>query len=146
MQHEHLPPGPWSDEPDRIEFEHAGFTCLMRRNPHMGFWCGYVGVPPGHPWHSKTYQELEEVEVHGGLTYSEACDGDPTGGVCHVPKPGEPEHLWWLGFNCGHGGDLVPSWCRTPEIADLMGGTYRDQEWVTEEVKRLAEQAQGANA
>ena len=39
--------GPWDDEPDRVDFEHAGFPCLLLRNPRLGQWCGYVAVPPG---------------------------------------------------------------------------------------------------
>jgi hypothetical protein len=88
--------GPWDQEPDRDLWKHAGLACLVNRGP-MGAWCGYVAVPPGHPAHRKHYNEVD-VEVHGGLTYSEECQGV----ICHTPKPGEPDDVWWLGFDCGH--------------------------------------------
>lgn len=27
-----IEPGPWDDEPDRVEFQHVGFPCLILRN------------------------------------------------------------------------------------------------------------------
>jgi len=35
----------------------------------MGTLCGYIGVPPSHPWYGKSYNDVE-AECHGGLTYS----------------------------------------------------------------------------
>ncbi len=143
--------GIWHDEPDRVEFKHAGIQCLAKRGPH-GNWCGYVGVPPGHPWHGEhgiNYREdsLGEVDVHGGITYSAACDHD--NGICHVPEPGEPEHLFWQGFDCGGAFDLQPmvlTWSLNRGGYEGMGigDVYRDLAFVTAEIKRLAEQAQAA--
>ena len=31
--------GPWMNEPDRVDFVHAGFACFALRN-YMGVWCG----------------------------------------------------------------------------------------------------------
>lgn len=98
--------GPWTNEPDRAEWEHAGFPCLAVRGPEFsGHWCGYVAVPPGHPLHGKSYDDAD-VEVHGGLTYANACQGH----VCHVPKQGEPDDVWWFGFDCAHSGDFSPAY------------------------------------
>src|SRR3990167_548793 len=36
----------------------------------MGTLCGYLGVPPNHPWYGKHYNNID-CDVHGGLTYSE---------------------------------------------------------------------------
>lgn len=95
-------PGPWNEEPDSEEwYSPTGLPCLVVRGA-FAQWCGYVAVPPGHPWHGK-YNELD-VDVHGGLTYASACAGH----VCHVPRPGEPDNVWWLGFDFGHGGDFSP--------------------------------------
>jgi hypothetical protein len=66
------PPGPWDNEPDRIEFEHAGFPCLITRQA-LGHLCGYVAVPPGHKAHGRDYDALD-VSVHGGLTYPPLWD------------------------------------------------------------------------
>lgn len=58
--------GPWKGEPDRVDFEHAGLPCLLKRSEDMGNWCGYVAVPPGHPLHGKDYAAAD-VDVHGGV-------------------------------------------------------------------------------
>jgi hypothetical protein len=71
--------------------EHLGFTWTVTNNG-CGFRCGYVRVPPGHPWHGKRHDEIEAV-VHGGLTFAEAdvgCD------------QGVPDDAWWLGFDFAH--------------------------------------------
>lgn len=148
-----LPPGPWMNEPDRVEFRHDGLPCLLKRTP-FGAWCGYVGVPPGHPWHGRDYNDVS-ADVHGGLTYSRKCDESI--GICHVPEPGEPEDVYWLGFDCAHSCDLVPdSYKMSGEIraksfrlyddddddADVgYSGTYRDLAFVRAETVKLAEQA-----
>lgn len=80
--------GPWQDEPDRVEWDHAGLPCLAARSPTGGNWCGYAAVPPGHPLHGQDYNAVD-VDVHGGLTYADRCGGH----ICHVPKPGEPEDV-----------------------------------------------------
>lgn len=99
-------PGPWQTEPDRVDFEHAGMVCILHRGP-SGHWCGYVACPPGHPCHGKDYHEVVEgfkVDVHGDLTYANPCGGH----ICHTPKPGAPDDVWWLGFDCGHYMDKSP--------------------------------------
>ncbi len=132
-------PGPWHQEPDHVDFESDGFACILHRN---GSWCGYVAVPPGHPWHGKGYDEVrvandEWPDVHGGLTYSEKCHG----AVCHVAKPGESDDVWWLGFDCNHSGDVSLSDITAP---GLRYGTYRDVEYVRAETMKLAAQARAA--
>lgn len=141
--------GPWDQEPDRIKWKtKAGLPALMVRVNH-GAWCGYVAVPPGHPLHGKSYgdEEVDALGVHGGITYGAACAGK----VCHVPEPGEPDDVWWLGFDCGvHGGDLAPGteacgW----GLAGIFGsgdlgrrsfGEYRDVAYVQAEAESLAVQ------
>jgi len=136
------PAGPWKDEPDRVEFEAYGFPCLITRQV-TGHLCGYVGMPPGHPWHGQGYSAdaLDGVEVHGGLTYASACKGD----VCHVPKPGEPDNVFWLGFDMAHYGDFRPadSGRFLPEVllGPREGGVYRDIPYVRAQCERLALQA-----
>jgi hypothetical protein len=133
--------GPWQSEPDRVDFRHAGLPCLLRRHERLGNWCGYAAVPPGHPLHGKHYHEVD-VKAHGGLTYANACRGP----ICHVPGPGEPDDVWWFGFDCSHAFDLCPgmaAWerslgCRPPEIDRLE--TYRDLAYVRAQVEKLAEQ------
>jgi len=136
--------GPWQNEPDRKEWrdEATGLPCLIVRHPLMGQLCGYVAVPPGHPWHGVKCNDdrLDNVRAHGGLTFSAACDED--GLVCHVPQAGEPADVWWLGFDCGHAWDLIPG-------IEAMGSwdhcTYRDMPYVEAECAKLAAQAKEAS-
>ncbi len=170
--------GPWQREPDKAVWvdESTGLDCMINRGP-MGSLCGYVGVPEGHPFFGKGYSECLEhgsdcdsswehkttgdVDVHGGLTYAGACgEGeDPAKGICHIPQPGRPDHVWWFGFDCAHAWDLVPSmeasnrryyekarsegdaegmriWGRQPEPDQ----TYRNVRYVESEVRDLARQ------
>jgi hypothetical protein len=135
--------GPWQTEPDRVEWRHAGLPCLALRGPH-GNWCGYAAVPPGHPLHGKTY-DAPDVEVHGGLTYADAC----AGAICHVAPPGEPDDVWWFGFDCGHCFDVMPGMnARLRAMGhnddwldnDLLQATYRPFAYVEAEINRLADQ------
>jgi hypothetical protein len=114
--------GPWNDEPDAAEWESHGFPCEAKR-ANLGNWCGYVIVPPGHPWHGKS-MELVRASVHGGVTWADhANEGDG----------------WRIGFDCAHWQD------RTPQVEQLtghsMGGVYRSFVYVREETEGLAEQA-----
>lgn len=121
--------GPWQSEADRVEFKAHGLPCLLKRN-QFGVWCMYVGVPAGHAWHGKLYQDID-VGCHGGLTYSAQCDGDPVDGICHVPDPGEPEHAWWLGADFGHAFDVCPA--IDAKYPAIRGGQGRY--WTQEEVQ-----------
>src|SRR5260221_8568664 len=128
--------GPWQNEPDRIEYEHLGFPCLIVRVDHSGHLCGYVAVPPGHPWHGADYNDVS-ADVHGGLTYGDTCAGR----ICHVPKPGEPDNVFWLGFDCGHCDDMSPAYPR-----HLKRGIYRTVSYVRSEIESLAAQAKAAGS
>lgn len=123
--------GPWEDEPDKLEWrdESTGLPCLIVRGP-VGALCGYVAVSPGHPWHGKHYDGCD-ADVHGGLTYSDKC----AGAICHAAKPGEPDDVWWLGFDCAHLGDFIPG------IRDRFEATtYKDIAYVRRECATLAGQ------
>lgn len=107
-------PGPWDNEPDKVSWTDpaTGRPCLIVRGP-IGALCGYVAVDPGHPLHGAGYDEVpDEVHdaAHGGLTFADACahSEDEAHGICHVPQPGQPEDVWWFGFDCAHHMDLVP--------------------------------------
>lgn len=146
--------GPWTDEADRFEGRVDGFPVLGLRHPQSGHWCGYVGVPPGHPWHGSSgdgYSEGNNAgpRCHGGVTFAEPCadgaEGSPRA-VCHVPRPGEPAEVWWLGFDCCHYGDCSPGYdadlCRAG--IGRSWSVYRDLEYVKREVASMARQASEA--
>jgi hypothetical protein len=155
-------PGPWRDEPDKIQWQDGatGLPCLIVRNS-MGALCGYVGVAEGHPWFDKDYNRGKvtgcgdtcdheneyhyqctpagSLRVHGGITFSDFCQPHDTedDGICHLPAPGEPERVYWFGFDCGHHGDGIPA----RNFQMQMGySQYRDIEYVRAEVRQLAAQ------
>lgn len=135
------PAGPWDGEPDRVEWRARGLACLMVRGD-LGQWCGYVGLPPGHPWRALDQASIDAAaDAHGGITYGpEACAGR----ICHVPRPGEVDDVRWIGFDCAHCFDAVPGlmrW-RHGHRALLPGEAYRDVAFVVAEVERLAGQAE----
>lgn len=137
-------PGPWMKEPDREQFEHLGLPCLIVRVPGLGHLCGYVAVPPSHPWHGQDFMEID-ADVHGGLTYGRKCEGS----ICHVPAPGEPEDVYWVGFDCAHAFDMSPG---TTSMLRRLGhrerftdfDSYKTIDYVRSEVRRLATQARDA--
>jgi hypothetical protein len=139
------PAGPWDTEPDRLEWrmsEPPGYPCLIVRSEATGVLCGYVGLPPGHPAHGQGLDEVD-VSVHGGLTYADKCSGR----ICHVPAPGEPEDVWWLGFDTGHAFDYMPAVAAglasagaAPRLPGPGGDHYRDVAYVRAEVEQLAAQ------
>ena len=124
--------GPWEDECDRFLWKTANFDCLVKRNMNLGHWCGYVGVLPPHPWYES---EPDNVEVHGGVTYYQMCDGDALRGVCHIPDSEESGEVRWIGFDFAHGDDIVPGGL------NRHNGHYWTFNEVCEEVESVARQA-----
>lgn len=141
------PSGEWDSEPDKLQWpdEATGLPCLVVRHPRLGHLCGYVGVPPGHPLHGHPDQDVD-VEVHGGLTFANACQPEEreAEGICHVPGPGEPEHVHWFGFDCAHAGDFSPGlhrkeldWLDSLKVLRDYD-TYRALDYVKGECAKLA--------
>ena len=100
------------DEPDYEEFQVEGFDCKIIRifclansaqeaasldgfpPPFGGYLCGYLKLPEGHSWYGKKVdsENSPDCDIHGGLTYSEF-----------------EEDGYWIGFDCCHSSDLIPS-------------------------------------
>ena len=133
--------GPWVKEPDRVSFKTTGgYHCLIRRNMGGGTLCGYVGIPKGHPLHGMHYddEKLHDCIVHGGLTFSE-----------DRPPNGFSSSVWYFGFDCSHAGDLVPLVNRNfidvgVSLNPIVDGTYKDVEYVSNQVLLLAGWLMGA--
>ncbi len=91
--------GEWVEEADIREFEYLGCEAIVmrviKREPYAkeeayfgGHFCGYVKIPKSHPLFR---QRNLDLDCHGGLTCNEIHE----------------EH--WVGFDCAHTGDYVPS-------------------------------------
>lgn len=119
---------PWLEEPDEVEFEHCGLKCKILRVKTLGHLCGYVGIPENHRFYKKSYDDLNEInelEVHGGLTFSDTIGNDG---------------LWYFGFDAAHGCDLTPFM----PLSSFRSSTnesreYRDMNYMKKECEKLAE-------
>ena len=156
---------PWLKEPKEDNFEHAGLQCRICRHPILLHYCGYVGVPKGHPLYGveldqetpalqealERLKRARDVE----MTFARAVavlvgEIKPTpqivlevhGGITYSGDrvPGEKsDGLWWFGFDCAHAGDFVPkSYFEAPDL--FQGTVYRNYEYVRAQAERLADQ------
>jgi hypothetical protein len=118
--------------------EHLGFAWVVTHN-RIGYRCGYVRVPLGHPWYGQEYDDIG-ADVHGGLTFAEADVACDKGGA---------DDGWWVGFDCCHGGDApdptLPGEHRlSAHLYDRPGYKVRTQAYVEAECRSLCEQVKEA--
>ncbi len=136
------PDGPWKFEPDKVQYmdEETGLPCLIFRNG-FGALCGYVGTSENHLQFKKDSDDIEvaDINVHGGITFTDFCK---KGGICHIPDENEPDHVWWLGFDCIHSGDYYP----TSTYPRRSSETYKDINYVKNEIKNLCKQIITSNS
>lgn len=161
--------GPWLGEADKVAWcdMDTGYECIMLREPSGGYLGGYVGVPETHPLYGFDHQAIPcdlGIAVHGGLSYSNACDDGPSPErsyvvvearrICH---PREMRYLptrhageyrvenpdaWWFGFACNHLYDRIPGdgGNRRGFMAAETEAEYRDDAYVIREIAILAAQ------
>ncbi|HEY3525438.1 MAG TPA: hypothetical protein VGK47_04515 [Nitrososphaeraceae archaeon] len=153
--------GPWKSEPDKIYWKDAetGYDCLAVRNPQYGHWCGYVGIKEGHPAYGKHHEEVDDnISVHGGITFGDFYqEEDKEHGICHlVSDDDKDDKVYWLGFDCAHGFDILPKYedylrslvssvkttytCKITEFEKAVYDriSYKDLEFVKNEILSLA--------
>ena len=151
--------GEWVEEPDRVNFIHKGYSCkiirICAREPYCmdevyygGHLCGYVKLDETHPYHGKGYQDMN-IDCHGGITYAERSEW--------VDHP--EENKFWIGFDCGHSGDFIPSsemfkkrhnkpsWIEkmneifdSSNLPDYLKPTYKNLNFCIEECKSIVDQ------
>jgi len=115
-----------SSKPHLFNFFYRGFVCCGIIGA-LKTWCGYVGVGEGHPLYEIYYNDIDEIIVHGGLTFSGFFEADNS--------INQYLNVWWLGFDCAHVGDLIPGVTYT-----RTGDVYRNIDFVKDECKSLARQ------
>lgn len=95
-----------SEKPDNIFKVHSGDSIPITRQVFHSlrmisycdrFYVGYIAIPKGHPFYGKHYDEID-IEVHGGLTFSEFSDFFKDYEDGNAP-------YWWIGFDFNHYGD-----------------------------------------
>lgn len=126
------PRGEWDGEPDKVQWqdEETGLPCVAIRNDTLGHWCGYVGLPSGHPGFRKDYDDevFDGIDVHWGLTYASETRPEYDGIADH----------WIVGFDCAHLNDLLPGTLR--RYGSGAEDTYRNLRFVQSECRKLAAQ------
>lgn len=148
--------GPWQFEPDKISWVDpaTNFPCLIVRGSLLGALCGYVGIPPEHPWFGKNYWEsISGIEgrddspeyllnAHRGINFSRPCQEDnKERGVCHLPESDESDHVWWYGFDCAHAGDIWPAMNDVDAFPNVGSQeSYKDVDYIRQQVRLLATQ------
>jgi hypothetical protein len=160
--------GPWDDEPDLENLTTAeGFDALVFRASWSGNFCGYVGVPPGHPWYGKEYgasvkitekQATEPVDIDRvsvisllAMSMYDSESDDLASIDCIIRVHGgltysgfgrerfgeKPDH-WYFGFDCAHAGDLSPAYASKYGLG--YDDQYRDVDYVRREIADLSRQ------
>ena len=100
------------------------------------FRCGYVGLPKGHKYVGKHYDELD-LDVHGGLTFSE-----------HNHRLKKEGYEYYLGFDCAHfddGADLKYMKENGATLDEMMiyrhmDGEVRTKKYVLSELYNMVHQ------
>lgn len=111
------------------EFYFKGYRCGVKVNEELMILCGYVAIPEDHSLFNKN-SELYELKVHGGITFNELgynCAG--------LSNKDNDKKLQWVGFDCGHFGDLIPGIGKVNENDEL-----KDMRFVLNEIQGLVGQ------
>lgn len=106
------------------------FPYAIVRVPERGHYCGYIAVPPKHPWYGMDEYDLP-VSVHGGITYTTHSSNE---------EDAYPVQLvvdaYWFGFDCAHYMDISPGSGYNPP-----GATFKNRDYVYNEIESMATQA-----
>lgn len=98
----HFGYGEWIEEPDTTEFIYRDYECriirMIIREPipnkecyFGGYLCAYVKIPESHEYYLENVDDIG-VSCPWGLSYAEMH-----------------EDGFWIGFDCGHSNDIIPS-------------------------------------
>lgn len=158
--------GDWINEPDIKYFRYKGYHCFIVRNEGGGNLNGYVLVKTGSKYDHDDYMEMD-LDVHGGLTFSNFYLPWATVKPDNWPVEIETEVHRILGFDCGHYNDLRPKAEKVmensrdvfPELKKLhakykkslifdeyFNRTYKNMEYVEKELHQLVDQIIKAEA
>jgi len=106
-------------------FEAHSFICEIIRHKEFLHLNGYIYIYSSHPWYKKHYDDIH-AEVHGGLTFAE-MDNDIG--------------YWRIGFDTNHFDDLSMINFLMSNQNIIYSGSYKDWNYVKNEVQNLAYQA-----
>ena len=107
---------------NEINTEHLNFKNQFRWSHDCGYANGYVAIPPEHPLHGCRYDDFD-VDIHGGLTFSESAAMVKTHfnpnflELCELNDI--PDDYWVFGFDTMHYMDTLDYWSREMVIAEV---------------------------
>lgn len=109
-------------------WEDRGIICFILHNSIFDTFNGYIVIPTHHPWHGKDPYNIQQVKVHGGITFSKVLCG-----------------VWVIGFDTNHSGDAFGHNADT-KIKRLFSSNqsdkiYKNKEFVVNEIENLVTQA-----
>lgn len=84
--------------------------------------CAYIMIPQSNKYFKKDFEEID-IDVHGGLTYSNK----------YLPFESEKDDnkAWYIGWDYAHYGDYMGYEEKVPKDFRIGG-----KKWTTEEIKR----------
>ena len=106
-----VPDGKWIAVEGGGTYKDHEYIIVLNKSGHR---CGYVAIPPEHPYSQTPEQERTfmggrpykhwdydslDIDVHGGLTFM-----SPEHGLKDLLTV--PCNDMWVGFDCGHHGDM----------------------------------------
>lgn len=122
------------EEGDRKEFQHLGLECLILRHSELKHLCGYVGISLDMLTEAEKNRSYEDwdIDCHGGLTFGALGNDDSKWKKGYL----------WLGFDCAHLGDVVPStdYTQTDYTHRDSISTYKDMAFVDAQLRSMCEQ------
>lgn len=139
---------PVPDEPDFVKGYSNGLAYRIVRHPVMGHLCGYVKLTKHHPLYKAATARLTrpkwgrpgQVEtVRRGYNQRDLARLDVHGGTTFFDKLSWARG-YWVGFDCAHFDDTVPSMIVFGGLPKEYQGVYRDVAFVKEQVDQLAQQ------
>jgi len=104
------------------EWKAHGLDCAVAKG-HTAL-CGYVRVPSGHPDENHHYDDVEDVSVHGGITFT-----------CRAMGGGR-----WFGFDTAHFDDWWGYYDKEKNYGTEHPGKIWTIEDVVQETEKFAEQ------
>lgn len=125
------------------------FPYKIVEHPTAKHLMGYIGVPPSHPFYHIDYTDnnwdnpVSNLQVHGGVTFTEHSNNlNPTYYAGDSNDHTLNMNIWWIGFDCGHAGDLSPGIEKLlpQSLRSPLHTTYKDRDYVFAEIEKLATQ------
>ena len=81
------------------------FKTIAHKYESHGWGNGYVAVPPSHPLWGVDYMNVNKIDIHGGLTYSNFY----IHGMLRMQLE-LPSNYWVFGFDTKHWDDTLKTW------------------------------------